>query len=68
MKRHAIFVDDGYVFAQGSVSLSGSKTPRTQLKLDVPEFIAQLTTLALAQSAGASTGTTVHGMDRPPTI
>jgi uncharacterized LabA/DUF88 family protein len=52
MKRHAIFVDAGYVFAQGSVSLSGSKTPRTQLKLDAPEIIAQLTTLALAQSPG----------------
>jgi len=52
MKRHAIFVDAGYVFAQGSVSLSGSKTPRTQLKLDATEIIAQLTTLALAQSTG----------------
>lgn len=51
MKRHAIFVDAGYVFAQGSVSLSGSKTPRTQLKLDATEFIAQLTALALAKSA-----------------
>lgn len=52
MKRHAIFVDAGYVFAQGSVSLSGSKTPRTQLKLDATEIIAQLTNLALAKSAG----------------
>jgi uncharacterized LabA/DUF88 family protein len=52
MKRHAIFVDAGYVFAQGSVSLSGSKTPRTQLKLDATEIIAQLTALALASSAG----------------
>jgi uncharacterized LabA/DUF88 family protein len=52
MKRHAIFVDAGYVFAQGSVSLSGSKTPRTQLKLDATEIIAQLTALALAESAG----------------
>jgi len=51
MKRHAIFVDAGYVFAQGSVSLSGSKTPRTQLKLDANEIIAQLTTLALTTSA-----------------
>jgi len=50
MKRHAIFVDAGYVFAQGSVSLSGSKTPRTQLKLDAIEIIAQLTGLALAMS------------------
>jgi uncharacterized LabA/DUF88 family protein len=52
MKRHAIFVDAGYVFAQGSVSLCGSKTPRTQLKLDAAEIIVQLTTLALAKSAG----------------
>ncbi len=54
MKRHAIFVDAGYVFAQGSVSLSGSKTPRTQLKLDATEIIAQLTALAMAKSAGVS--------------
>jgi hypothetical protein len=52
MKRHAILVDAGYVFAQGSVSLSGSKTPRTQLKLDPAGFIAQLVPLAMAQSAG----------------
>jgi uncharacterized LabA/DUF88 family protein len=52
MKRHAIFVDAGYVFAQGSVSLSGSKTPRTQLKLDATEIIAQLTALALTKSVG----------------
>jgi len=52
MKRHAIFVDAGYLFAQGSVSLSGSKTPRTQLKLDATEFIAQLTALALEESTG----------------
>jgi hypothetical protein len=52
MKRHAIFVDAGYVFAQGSVSLSGSKTPRTQLKLNATEILAQLTTLALSKSPG----------------
>jgi uncharacterized LabA/DUF88 family protein len=52
MKRHAIFVDAGYVFAQGSVSLSGSKTPRTLLKLAPPEIIAQLTAIALTKSAG----------------
>ena len=52
MKRHAVFVDAGYVFAQGSVSLSGSKTPRTQLKLDATEIVAQLMALALAKSTG----------------
>jgi uncharacterized LabA/DUF88 family protein len=54
MKRHAVFVDAGYVFAQGSVSLSGRKTPRTQLKLDATELIAQLTAFALARSVGVS--------------
>jgi uncharacterized LabA/DUF88 family protein len=53
MKRHAIFVDAGYVFAQGSFSLLGrSNTPRTQLKLDEVEIIAQLKSLALDQSVG----------------
>lgn len=54
MKRHAIFVDAGYVYAQGSVSLSGSKTPRTQLELKATELIAQLTALATAKSPGVS--------------
>ncbi len=52
MKRHAIFVDAGYVFAQGSVSLSASNTPRTLLKLDATKIIAQLTALAMAESIG----------------
>jgi uncharacterized LabA/DUF88 family protein len=53
MKRHAIFVDAGYVFAQGSFSLLGrSSTPRTQLKLDEAEIITQLKSLASGQSAG----------------
>jgi uncharacterized LabA/DUF88 family protein len=54
MKRHAIFVDAGYVFAQGSLSLSAPKTPRTHLKLDAIEFIAQLKALAEAKSIGVS--------------
>jgi uncharacterized LabA/DUF88 family protein len=52
MKRHAIFVDAGYLFAQGSVSLLGRNTPRTQLKLDEAEIIKQLKPLALGQSDG----------------
>jgi uncharacterized LabA/DUF88 family protein len=52
MKRHAIFVDAGYVFVQGSVSLLGRNTPRSQLKLDEAEFIKQLKPLAAAQSVG----------------
>jgi uncharacterized LabA/DUF88 family protein len=50
MKRHAIFVDAGYVFAQGSLSLSASNTPRSLLKLERDVIIAQLTSLALAKS------------------
>ena len=52
MKRHAIFVDAGYVFAQGSVSLLGKNSNRTQLQLDEAEFVRQLRFLALNQSEG----------------
>jgi uncharacterized LabA/DUF88 family protein len=52
MKRHAIFVDAGYVFAQGSVSLLGKNSNRSQLKLDETEFVTQLRSLALRQSPG----------------
>jgi uncharacterized LabA/DUF88 family protein len=45
-------VDAGYVFAQGSVSLLGRNSPRTQLKLDEVEIISQLKSLAQDQSAG----------------
>jgi hypothetical protein len=54
MKRHAIFVDAGYVFAQGSVSLLGRNSNRTQLKLDEAEVIGQLKSVALSQSPGVS--------------
>jgi uncharacterized LabA/DUF88 family protein len=52
MKRHAIFVDAGYVFAQGSVSLIGRNSKRTELKLDEAEIIKQLKFLALSESPG----------------
>ncbi|HEX3659905.1 MAG TPA: NYN domain-containing protein [Acidobacteriaceae bacterium] len=50
MKRHAIFVDAGYVFAQGSVSLLGHKSDRKNLKLNEVEIVAQLKALAASQS------------------
>lgn len=50
MKRHAIFVDAGYVFAQGSVSLLGRNSSRKQLKLNEAEILTQLRSLALKQS------------------
>jgi uncharacterized LabA/DUF88 family protein len=52
LKRHAVFVDAGYLFAQGSVSLTGRKVDRSSLKLDQNEAISQLNELALGQSVG----------------
>jgi len=46
MKRHAIFVDAGYVFAQGSISIIGKNSKRTELKLNEAEIIAQVKALA----------------------
>jgi uncharacterized LabA/DUF88 family protein len=48
MHRVAVFVDAGYLFAQGSVALTGSKKTRTDLVLDCPAVIAELRTAALA--------------------
>ncbi len=46
MDRVAIFVDAGYLFAQGSTALVGSKKSRTELVLDAPQVIAELRSLA----------------------
>jgi uncharacterized LabA/DUF88 family protein len=53
LKRHAIFVDAGYIFAQGSVSLLGKNSKRTDLKLDETEIVSQIKGLALSQSTNA---------------
>lgn len=42
MSKVAIFVDAGYLFAQGSAALAGSKQPRPHVKLNVPEAIKHL--------------------------
>lgn len=36
MQRTAVFVDAGYLFAQGSVLLTGTKQGREFLSLDIP--------------------------------
>jgi hypothetical protein len=46
--RNAIFVDAGYVFGQGGVSLSGSTIPRQQLQLNESEVVNQLKSIAIA--------------------
>lgn len=52
MKRHAIFVDAGYLFAQGSVSILGKNSKRSELKLNETEIISQLKSFALTKSSG----------------
>ncbi|WP_437883220.1 NYN domain-containing protein [Pseudomonas sp. LRF_L74] len=42
MRRLAIFVDAGYLFAQGSTAISGAKKQRTDLSLNESAAIAQL--------------------------
>lgn len=46
MDRFAVFVDAGYLFAQGSVAITGSKKPRTELVLDAPVVIDRLIAFA----------------------
>jgi hypothetical protein len=46
MDRCAVFVDAGYLFAQGSVAIAGSKKPRSELLLDPPIVIDELIALA----------------------
>lgn len=48
MDRVAVFVDAGYLFAQGSVALLGSKCPRELLALDAVSAIARLRDFATA--------------------
>lgn len=50
MKRGAVFVDAGYLFAQGSVALTGSKKPRSVLDLNPEAAIAQLMTIFAART------------------
>ncbi len=48
MSRNAVFVDAGYVYAQGGVSLTGSSLPRNQLQLNEAEIVNQLKSIAIA--------------------
>lgn len=46
MNRVAVFVDAGYLFAQGSALLTGQKKQRGDVKLDVAAVLTALTELA----------------------
>lgn len=50
MDRVAIFVDAGYLFAQGSAALAGSKKARDEIVLDASQIIAALRSLASAKA------------------
>jgi len=54
MERVAIFVDAGYLFAQGSVAIAGSKKPRTQIVLSDAVVLQELRAVASARTAGLS--------------
>lgn len=46
MDRCAIFIDAGYLFAQGSAALTGSKKPRAELALDSQAVVEALRAVA----------------------
>lgn len=48
----AVFVDAGYLFAQGSNALGGSNVPRSQMKLDASAVVSELVTIANSRGAG----------------
>ncbi len=53
MSRIAVFVDAGYLFAQGSTALTGSTRKRIGLNLDESAVLAALLTVAKDKSDGA---------------
>lgn len=53
MTRVAVFVDAGYLLAQGSVALAGEKRPRSSLALDAPAVLAELAAVAERKAPGA---------------
>ncbi len=54
MKRTAIFVDAGYLYAQGSASLNGSKVKRESLQLNHEGFLKKLRSISDAVQPNAS--------------
>lgn len=50
MLRAAVFVDAGYLFAQGSVLLTGTRQGREFLSLDIPAIVAALSDVAKRQT------------------
>lgn len=53
MSRVAIFVDAGYLFAQGSACLTGEKRQRSQIKLNETAVLSELVAVATAKCGDA---------------
>lgn len=54
LERAAVFVDAGYLFAQGSAALTGSKKARVDLTLDALAVINELKALLTQRAPGVS--------------
>ena len=52
--RYAVFVDAGYLYAQGSKALSGQKLRRERVDLKLPEIIEKLRVAAQSRASSAS--------------
>lgn len=50
MNRMAVFVDAGYLFAQGSAAIAGETQSRTCLKLDIDKVLGALRELAASRA------------------
>jgi uncharacterized LabA/DUF88 family protein len=64
MSRIAVFVDAGYLFAQGSAALTGEKKPRAVLDLNQTAVLAELTNVA--QTRSGKELLRVYWYDAPP--
>lgn len=51
MKRVAVLVDAGYLFAQGSIALTGIRQPRSLMVLDGPTVVSRLAEFAATKAA-----------------
>jgi len=65
MGRTAVFVDAGYLFAQGSVILNGAKVTRSRIMLDEPKVVDLLAAFA-EQCGGVSSLLRVYWYDASP--
>jgi hypothetical protein len=54
MKRVVICVDAGYLFAQGSVALTGTKQRRELLVLESAKVLSELTEIAAGKATGSN--------------